>query len=54
MAALEATTGFPGITGTIGYAPGVHVPEKSVAIIEIVDGAPTLAAEVTPRSVPAP
>lgn len=54
VAALEATTGFPGITGTIGYAPGVHVPEKSVAIVEIVDGVATPVAEVTPRSVPAP
>src|SRR5262245_51651090 len=26
--ALEATQDFPGVTGTISFAPGVHIPEK--------------------------
>jgi branched-chain amino acid transport system substrate-binding protein len=52
--ALAATNGFVGVTGTITYAPGIRVPQKSVWIIAIKDGQYTLAAELTPKKVPAP
>jgi branched-chain amino acid transport system substrate-binding protein len=52
--ALEATQGFPGVTGTISFAPGVHIPEKQVTIVRIKDGALTLAAIITPEEVPSP
>jgi len=52
--ALEATQDFPGVTGTISFAPGVHIPEKQVTIVRIRDGAPTLAAILTPQAVPSP
>lgn len=40
--ALAGTTAFPGIVGPIGYAPGVRVPKKEVAVIEIANGVETL------------
>jgi branched-chain amino acid transport system substrate-binding protein len=53
-AALEATKDFPGITGKITFAPGSHVPQKGVTIIDIEAGKLTLAGEVVPVKVPAP
>ena len=52
--AIETTTDFPGITGSISFTPEAHVPQKGVTIIEVVDQVFTLAAEVVPESVPAP
>jgi branched-chain amino acid transport system substrate-binding protein len=52
--ALAATSGFAGVTGTIGYADGRRIPDKPVAVVAIRDGKPTLAAAITPTSVPAP
>jgi len=52
--ALEATRGFPGVTGSIGFAPGVHIPEKQVTIVRVKDGALTLAAILAPQEVPPP
>jgi branched-chain amino acid transport system substrate-binding protein len=52
--ALAATNGLVGVTGTITYAPGIRVPQKSVWIIAIKDGQYTLASELTPVKVPAP
>jgi branched-chain amino acid transport system substrate-binding protein len=52
--ALEATRGFPGVTGTMSFAPGVHIPEKQVTIVRVEDGALTLAAMLTPEEVPPP
>jgi len=52
--ALEATRGFPGVTGTISFAPGVHIPEKQVTIVRVKDGALTLAAILAPDEVPPP
>ncbi len=52
--ALEATKGFPGVTGSITYGPGVHVPQKGVTIIALKEGRYTLGAEVVPEKVPAP
>lgn len=53
-AALEATSNFPGITGSITFSPEAHVPQKGVTIIAIKDGAFTLGAEVVPTAIPAP
>jgi branched-chain amino acid transport system substrate-binding protein len=52
--AIETTADFPGITGSITFSPDSHVPQKGVTVIEVVDQAFTLAAEVVPTSVPAP
>lgn len=53
-AALEATQGFPGITGSISFSADQHVPSKGVTVIAIKDGAFTLGAEVVPSYIPAP
>ena len=50
--ALAATQGFEGVTGTISYEPGVRIPSKSVALIEVVDGENTLLEIVVPEVVP--
>jgi branched-chain amino acid transport system substrate-binding protein len=52
--ALEGTKDFKGITGSISFAPGVHVPQKGVTVIDIEGGKLTLAGEVVPEKVPAP
>ncbi len=52
--AIEATKDFPGITGSITFAAGSHVPQKGVTIIDIEDGKLTLGGEVVPEKVPAP
>jgi branched-chain amino acid transport system substrate-binding protein len=54
IAALEATQSFPAITGEISYAPGNHVPKKGVTVLRLVNGAPALAAQLVPVSVPGP
>jgi len=53
-AAIEATKDFPGITGKITFAPGSHVPQKGVTVIDVENGALTLGGEVVPEKVPAP
>src|SRR3954468_1724282 len=50
--ALAATQGFEGVTGTISYEPGVRIPSKSVALIEVVDGKNQLLKIVVPEIVP--
>ncbi|MCC6613185.1 MAG: ABC transporter substrate-binding protein [Anaerolineae bacterium] len=50
--ALLATADFPGITGSITFSEGSHIPQKGVTIIEIVDEQFTLAQEVVPEVVP--
>jgi branched-chain amino acid transport system substrate-binding protein len=52
--ALAATHALPGVTGAISYDGGAHLPQKSVSVVRITSGRRTLAAELTPRSVPAP
>jgi branched-chain amino acid transport system substrate-binding protein len=49
--ALQATQGFKGATGEISYQPGIRIPQKSVAVIEIVDGKQTLVEIVVPAVV---
>ncbi len=48
QAALAATDGFNGVTGTIAYTDGSRVPNKSVTVIKVEGGAFTFAKEVTP------
>jgi branched-chain amino acid transport system substrate-binding protein len=52
--AIAATSGLPGVTGTITYRPGVSVPDKSVSVIGVKDGKLTLASEAAPTYVPEP
>jgi branched-chain amino acid transport system substrate-binding protein len=52
--ALESTKDFPGVTGKITFAPGSHVPQKGVTVIDIEGGKLTLGGEVVPQKVPAP
>ncbi|MFN8520033.1 MAG: ABC transporter substrate-binding protein [Chloroflexota bacterium] len=52
--ALESTTDFPGITGSITFSADQHVPQKGVTVIAVKDGAFTLGEEVVPSYVPAP
>lgn len=49
--ALQATEGFKGATGDISYQPGSRIPQKSVAIIEIIDEQQTLVEVVVPEKV---
>lgn len=50
--ALAATTGFQGVTGTISYDPGVRIPNKSVALIQVEGGVFTLLEIGLPAVVP--
>ncbi len=52
--ALAATTGFAGVTGTIGYRNGSRIPAKSVSIIAVTQGRQSLAASVLPEKIPPP
>jgi branched-chain amino acid transport system substrate-binding protein len=52
--ALERTRDFQGVTGTLSFAAGVHIPEKQVTIVRITGGALSLAAVLTPQVVPQP
>ncbi len=52
--ALAATKGYPGITGSITFPPGVRVPQKTVTMIAVKGDQLTLGAEVTPNWIPAP
>jgi branched-chain amino acid transport system substrate-binding protein len=50
--ALEETKGFKGATGEITYSEGSHIPDKSVALIEVKDGKFNLIKIVVPKTVP--
>jgi branched-chain amino acid transport system substrate-binding protein len=50
--ALAATQGFEGVTGTVTYEPGIRIPSKSVALIEVVDGENQLIEIVVPEVIP--
>lgn len=52
--ALEHTDGFEGVTGTISFSPGSHVPLKTVWIVRVQSGEKSLADAFVPQSVPAP
>ena len=48
QAALAATSGYSGVTGSITYAEGSRVPNKSVTVIKVEGGQFVFAKEVTP------
>ncbi len=52
--ALAATKGFAGVTGSVTYQPGQRIPQKTVTIVAIKNGAYSLGALVIPQKVPAP
>jgi branched-chain amino acid transport system substrate-binding protein len=52
--ALAATKGFVGVTGSVTYQPGQRIPQKTVTIVAIKNGAYTLGAQVVPQKVPTP
>jgi branched-chain amino acid transport system substrate-binding protein len=52
--ALEATSDFAGITGSITLGPDSHIPRKGVTMIAIKNGKFTLGGELVPEKVPAP
>jgi branched-chain amino acid transport system substrate-binding protein len=52
--ALEMTQDFQGVTGALSFAPGVHIPEKQVTIVRVMNGTLNLAAVFTPKAVPQP
>lgn len=47
-AALEATDGLATLTGSVSYAPGMHVPAKDVTIVGIADGRTGVVAVIPP------
>jgi branched-chain amino acid transport system substrate-binding protein len=49
---LGLTSGFKGATGDISYKDGSHIPDKSVALIEVKDGKFNLIKIVVPTTVP--
>jgi branched-chain amino acid transport system substrate-binding protein len=51
---LEATEGFAGVTGSIGFGPLAHIPDKDVTVIRISGTTLSLAAVIRPHRVPAP
>ncbi|HVU14954.1 MAG TPA: ABC transporter substrate-binding protein [Phototrophicaceae bacterium] len=49
--ALLQTSNFPGVTGSITFANGSHIPQKAVTIIKIADQKFTLAQQLVPEVV---
>lgn len=52
--ALAASQGYPGVTGSISYRPGIRVPDKTVTIIGVKQGKLSLAGEVKPKFIAEP
>jgi ABC-type branched-subunit amino acid transport system substrate-binding protein len=52
--ALEAIADFAGVTGSISFGPGAHLPDKEVTIVKVVGTTLTLAAVTRPQKVPPP
>ena len=52
--ALEAIADFAGVTGSISFGPGAHLPDKEVTIVRVVGTTLTLAAVTRPQKVPPP
>lgn len=51
---LLAIDGYKGVTGTISYAAGTHIPVKSVTIVKVEQSTLKLVETVTPKNVPNP
>lgn len=54
LQALPAVRDFQGLTGTISFAGGSRIPTKSITLLAVQDGQVSLAAQLTPSSVPQP
>lgn len=54
LEALSTTKDFRGVTGTISFVDGSHIPLKSVTIIEVADGMRGFADQIVPAHVAAP
>ena len=56
LTALEATHDFPGLTGTLSFAPGApgHIPRKEVTMMMVHDGTAGLVKTMLPSRVPLP
>jgi branched-chain amino acid transport system substrate-binding protein len=54
LAALPSMSTFHGLTGTIDYVDGSHIPTKSVTVLRADSGRVSLAAQLTPAAVPQP
>jgi branched-chain amino acid transport system substrate-binding protein len=52
--ALETAVSFPGVTGLISFAPGVHIPRKDVTIVKVDAEKLTLVDVLQPQEVPPP
>jgi branched-chain amino acid transport system substrate-binding protein len=52
--ALSVIQGYPGVTGSISFRPGIRVPDKTVTIIEVKKSKLSLGGEVTPSWIAAP
>lgn len=52
--ALEETSEFQGVTGTITYSAERRVPDKNVWIVKVTQGESSLAQTMVPSGVPPP
>jgi branched-chain amino acid transport system substrate-binding protein len=52
--ALEETTNFAGLTGSISFSASSHIPRKDVTMLAVKDGRLDLASELQPKVIPAP
>ena len=52
--ALASIQEFTGVTGTMRYPPGSHIPVKSVTVLRIQQGETALFNELVPEQVPPP
>jgi branched-chain amino acid transport system substrate-binding protein len=52
--ALEETTNFAGLTGSISFSAGNHIPRKDVTMLAVKDGKLDLASQLQPKVIPAP
>jgi branched-chain amino acid transport system substrate-binding protein len=52
--ALAKTKDFVGATGKISFPTGQRVPQKSVAMVKVMDGQISFDSEVVPEKIPAP
>jgi branched-chain amino acid transport system substrate-binding protein len=54
LKALGTITDYQGVTGTISFVDGNHVPNKSVTILEVKDGKRLFVSEILPEQIPPP
>jgi len=54
LATLPTTSDLNGVTGSISYEGGSHIPRKTVTVVRVAGGERQLAAEFIPSHVPPP